>query len=175
MTDPTAIGDLLSTIAIGPSLRPWHIDDAAALYAAWSDPEVARWNGVPPSPSVEVAERWIRGAARQTTASASVDLVAVDADDRVQGEVGFVVDRERRMAEVGFWVGPDHRRLGVGSRLLDAATALAPALGIERAFAITSVRNTAALALLHAKRWPEVATTTSDRRAFLAPTAPAAR
>jgi RimJ/RimL family protein N-acetyltransferase len=172
MADATAIDDVLSALAIGSSVRPWHIDDAAALFAAWSDPEVARWNGVPSSPSVEGAERWIRSTARQTIGSPSVDVVAVDAEDRVQGEVGFVIDRERRMAEVGFWVGPDHRRMGVGSRLLDAATMLIPALDIERAFAITSAENTAALALLQAQRWPEVATTTSDRRAFLAPTAP---
>ena len=103
MTDPAAIGDLLSAGALGPSIRPWRVTDGPALFAAWSDPEVARWNGVPPTPSLGVAERWLRGAARQTSASPSVDVVAVDADDRVQGEVGFVIDPERRMAEVGFF------------------------------------------------------------------------
>lgn len=173
MTEATAIGDLLSAVALDPSIRPWRVSDGPALLAAWSDPDVARWNGVPPAPSIDAAERWLRGAARQTTASASVDVVAVDAEDRVQGEVGLVLDRQRRIAEVGFWVGPDHRRSGVGSRLLDAAGRLIPALDIERAFAITSAENTAALALLEANGWPEVATTTADRRAFVAPSRPA--
>ena len=26
-------------------LRPWRADDAPALVAAWSDPEIARWTG----------------------------------------------------------------------------------------------------------------------------------
>ena len=175
MPEPESIGEFLRAVVDDAALRPWSTADAPALVAAWADPEVARWNGVPPNPSLDVAQRWLAGASRQTTASGSIDIVSVDSDGNLQGEVGFVIDHDRRMAEVGFWVGEAHRRSGVATRLLRAAAALAPALGIERAFAITSVDNRAAVALLEANRWPEVATTTDDRRAFLAPTAPTNR
>ncbi len=169
MTDAQPIASLLRDTTGDASLRTWRIDDAPALLAAWTDPDVARWNGVPPEPSIQLATKWLTGASRQTTASPSIDIVLVDDNDQVLGEVGFVIDRQRQVAEVGFWVGAAHRRHGVGSRLLAAARQLAPPLELERAFAISEAENEAAIALLGACGWPEVATTTSKRRAFLLP------
>ena len=151
------------------AVRPWELDDAPALLAAWSDPDIARWNGVPPDPDLDQAVRWISGATRQTTRSRSVDVVSVNGG-MVTGEVGLVIDHTHQRAEVGFWVAPDHRRTGVGRRLLDAATVLAPALGIRQAFAITDSANAASIGLLTAASWAGVQTTSPDRRAFIAPT-----
>ncbi len=169
MTEAQPIASLLGDTTGDAGLRTWRVGDAPALLAAWNDPEIARWNGVPPEPSVELATKWLTGASRQTTGSPSVDVVLVDDSDEILGEIGFVIDRQRQVAEVGFWVGGAHRRRGVGSRLLTAARQLAPALELERAFAISETENEAAIALLGACGWPEVATTTSKRRAFLLP------
>ena len=52
---PLRSGDLL--------LRPWRLDDAPALVAAWADPEIQRWTGVPTRRDLAAAERWIAGDA----------------------------------------------------------------------------------------------------------------
>jgi len=43
------------------------VADAPVLAAAWADPEIARWTGVPPQRDVVYAARWIRGDADRQT------------------------------------------------------------------------------------------------------------
>jgi ribosomal-protein-alanine N-acetyltransferase len=97
-------------------LRPWTAGDAAALSAAWGDPEVARFTGVPADRSEAAARRWIEGDGARRAAGRSLDLV-VDVDGQVAGEVGLV-DRPGRpgVAEVGWWIGPAHRGRGLAAR-----------------------------------------------------------
>jgi ribosomal-protein-alanine N-acetyltransferase len=104
---PLRSGDLL--------LRPWRVEDAPALSAAWADPDVARWTGVPVRRDLPTAERWIRGDEDRRRRWISLDLV-VDLEGRVAGEVGLSsFDRSSSTVEIGWWTGPEHRRLGVAS------------------------------------------------------------
>ena len=104
---PLRSGDLV--------LRPWRPDDAPALVAAWADPEIQRWTGVPDARDLEAAERWIAGADARRERWLSVDLV-VDRDDAVAGEVGLsAFDRDAGTVEIGWWTAPAHRGLGVAS------------------------------------------------------------
>ncbi len=108
-------GDLL--------LRPWALPDAPELVRAWAEDEVARWTGVPPRPDLATATRWIGGDADRRARGLSLDL-AVVLDGVIAGEVGLAgFDPGRRTAEIGWWVGPDHRRAGLATgaaRLLAA-------------------------------------------------------
>jgi RimJ/RimL family protein N-acetyltransferase len=96
-------------------LRPWHPDDAAALVAAWADPEIQRWTGVPEVRDLAAAVRWIAGDDVRRERWLSLDLV-VERGGEVAGEVGLSsFDREGGTVEVGWWTAPDHRGRGVAS------------------------------------------------------------
>ena len=108
LPDPAlASGDLV--------LRPWRDDDAPALVAAWADPEIRRWTGVPPQPDLRAATRWIAGDEERRRRGLSVDLVAERAGE-VVGEVGLSsIDRRARTAEIGWWTAMERRRQGVAT------------------------------------------------------------
>lgn len=109
LPDPPLVHDELS-------LRPWHPDDALALAAAWADPEVARWTGVPEVHDEGAARRWIEGDLARRQRGLSLDLVLV-VGESVVGEVGLVsVDPAAGEAEVGWWLHPAHRGRGLASR-----------------------------------------------------------
>ncbi|MGH9275959.1 MAG: GNAT family N-acetyltransferase [Acidimicrobiales bacterium] len=109
------------------TLRPWRLAEAAALVAAWADPEVARWTGVPPNPNATVARRWIQGDADRRAHGLSLDLV-MDVDGVIAGEVGLAsIDIGARTAEIGWWVSPGHR----GQHLASSAAALVAGWAVE--------------------------------------------
>lgn len=101
----------------GPlTLRPWAPADAPDLVAAWADPDVARWTGVPARPDLATAARWIAGDADRRAHGLSLDL-ALDLDGTIVGEVGLAdVDVAARTAEIGWWVAPGRRGQGLATR-----------------------------------------------------------
>jgi RimJ/RimL family protein N-acetyltransferase len=103
-------------------LRPWRMADAPVLVAAWADPDVARWTGVPEARDLTAAERWIAGDARRRQHGLSLDLV-LDVRGDVVGEVGLTAfDTATGEAEVGWWLGPGHRGVGYASRAVRLLT-----------------------------------------------------
>jgi RimJ/RimL family protein N-acetyltransferase len=99
------------------TLRPWGAGahDAAALAAAWADPEVQRWNAVPVDRSEHAARVWIHGEERRRAEGLAIDLViaATDQPQEVLGEVGLVmVAPARGWAELGWWLTPPARGAG---------------------------------------------------------------
>jgi RimJ/RimL family protein N-acetyltransferase len=97
-------------------LRPWRADDADALVAAWVDPEIACWTGVPPQRDRAYAQRWIAGEAHRRAEGLALDLV-VEVDGAVVGEVGLAAfDRPSHTAEIGWWIAADHRDRGLATR-----------------------------------------------------------
>ena len=104
---PLRSGDLL--------LRPWRLEDAPALVAAWADPEIQRWTGVPDRRDLDAAERWIAGDDERRRRWLSLDLVA-ERDGDLVGEVGLSsIDRAAGVAEIGWWTAAGRRREGVAS------------------------------------------------------------
>ncbi len=103
-------------------LRPWGEDagDAAALAAAWADPEIQKWTSVPVRRTEADAAEWIAGVTARRLRSVALDLVISPAaadDPAVLGEVGFVTMLGGpARAEMGWWVGAAHRRQGIASR-----------------------------------------------------------
>lgn len=96
-------------------LRPWSADDAGALAAAWADPEIARWTGVPSRHDEAAARRWIGGDADRRARGLALDLV-IERAGEVVGEVGLSgVDTDEGRAEIGWWVAPDHRGGGIAT------------------------------------------------------------
>jgi RimJ/RimL family protein N-acetyltransferase len=97
------------------ALRPWQPEDAPALVAAWDDPEIQRWTGVPADRDLEAAERWIAGDAARRARDLSLDLV-VERDAELVGEVGLsALDRRAGTAEIGWWTTERHRGRGIAS------------------------------------------------------------
>ena len=104
---PLRSGDLV--------LRPWRVEDAPALVAAWADPEIQRWTGVPDRRDLDAAERWIAGDDERRRRWLSLDLVA-ERDCDLVGEVGLSsIDRAAGVAEIGWWTAAGRRREGVAS------------------------------------------------------------
>ena len=127
-------------------LRWWHGDDAPALTAAWADPTITRWNPVPDGID---AATWIGACTARRAAGVAYDLV-IERDGAVAGEVGLRnITRDPDRAELGFWVGADHRRAGVGAGAVAAVAEWAlTELDLTQVWARTDPANDAAAATL---------------------------
>jgi len=131
-------------------LRPWtgSLADVDALVTAWADPTIAATGGVPADVSAVGAARWIEGEPARRAVGACLDLVIAAYDDpaTVLGEVGLRnIDRQRRRAEISWWVLPTHRGRGLATaaaRLL-ADWAVSPAGGLDQVWARIAATNAA--------------------------------
>lgn len=91
-------------------LRPWRQDaaDRALVVRAATEPDIARYSTVGAATTPGAADEWL--VAR--SAPDRCDWVM----ERGSAPVGRVslarVDQERRTAEIGYWVLPEHRRKG---------------------------------------------------------------
>ncbi len=97
-------------------LRPWAAPDAPSLVAAWADPEISRWNVVPPQPDLVTAQRWLSRAGDRLDRVQSLDLVIVDEaapSDSAVGEVGLAeIDVAASVASVSWWLLAEARGNG---------------------------------------------------------------
>ncbi len=145
-------------------LRPWSESDVSTLVGAWNDPEIARWNSVPPDPSAEFASAWITGAAVQTVDDIGIDVV-MERSETLIGEIGLQVNRPQNIAEIGFWIGEHHRGQGLGTTMLELGKLLGLQLGLRGLVALVDPANERTVQLLEGAGWFELATR-SDRRAL---------
>lgn len=129
-------------------LRPWRPGDAERLVQAWSDPEIARWNPIPPEPTLDMARRWIDGCEARLVARISLDL-CVTLDDLVIGEVGLSsFDTAHKGALIGYWLLPEGRGTGRATASLRAVTEWAfEDLGLEVLVARCAAANQASHAV----------------------------
>jgi RimJ/RimL family protein N-acetyltransferase len=109
------------------SLRLPREGDARRIADVCADEEIARWTNVPSPYTLEDAQAWIALAAVERERGTVLNLVAVrQGDDRVLGAVGLRLrDEPERHGESGYWVAPDARRGGVGTRALTLMTEFA--------------------------------------------------
>jgi RimJ/RimL family protein N-acetyltransferase len=96
-------------------LRPWHEQDAPAVYAACQDPEIPRWIPAIPQPyREEDALRFVRGAWRADPGH----QFAVAENGVLVGAIGMTVNVENRVGHIGYWCAREARRRGVTTRAL---------------------------------------------------------
>jgi ribosomal-protein-alanine N-acetyltransferase len=131
-------------------LRMWDVADAVDLAAAWADAEVQKWTLVPHARTASDAERWIAAEQLRRDRGLALDLVIspADPDDRtVLGEVGMVpLAGGPSRAELGWWVGPTHRRQGIATRAVGLFAAwLRDALEFTDLFAEVDTENPASV------------------------------
>lgn len=136
----------------GPiALRPWAPADAPDLSAAWTDPEVTRWTGVPARTDVDAARHWIAGDADRRARGLSLDLV-IDLNGEVVGEVGLSqIDVVAGSAEIGWWIRAGQRGQRLASRSAELlATWALDELHIESIVARCHAANPASSAVARA-------------------------
>lgn len=111
-------------------LRPWRLEDAPALVAAWHDPAVLAGAHPPEDRSERGARRWIEGWEVRRAGGIAFDLVVADlADDSVVGEIGLSrFDPGRRAAMAGWWIAESARGRGLAAAAVRLMTdwAMAP-------------------------------------------------
>ena len=124
-------------------LRSWRAQDAPALAAAWNDPTIAAVSQPPDDCSLEAAARWIEGCGVREERLLAIDRV-VSVDGACVGEVGLSsIDRGRKAAVIGWWIGIGHRGNGFATaavrELIDVAfdefdiSTLVAEIGIDNA------------------------------------------
>ena len=154
-------------------LRPWVENDAAALVAAYADPDIQRWNlhVLDAEESEQLTISWNDAWKNETGAHWAIATIS---DDLAIGKVGLrTIDLSAGEAEVSYWVAPQAR--GVGAASLATVTLsewLLEDLGLHRLELGHSLRNPASChvasnagfvpegtlrsALLHADGWHDM-------------------
>ncbi len=132
-------------------LRPWQPADAPALVAAWADPAVGRWSAPPARRSLVDARRWIAGTPGLRARGLALDLVisSIGARPVVLGEVALSAFDDDGGADIGYWIGPEHRGKGHATRAVRLLTAWAlNQHGLRQVRATVDPRNRASTAVL---------------------------
>ncbi|MEA2319542.1 MAG: hypothetical protein QOD44_3731 [Solirubrobacteraceae bacterium] len=110
------------------TLRAKTHSDVDALTAACQDPEIPRWTRVPVPYRRADAIGWIAAVELELDAGLGIDWLAVDAEDRLLASIGLMgIDRERGIAEIGYWVAREARGRGVATRAVRLVRDWAPA------------------------------------------------
>jgi RimJ/RimL family protein N-acetyltransferase len=128
-------------------LRQFSADDAELLERAFSDPALALWNPGRGTGRDAVLE-WLES--RNDWADGShVSWAVADRDETLVGSVSvFGIDTDQAVAEIGYWIAPWARRLGLASAAVGAATEVAFAdLGLHRIRLHHAVDNVASCAV----------------------------
>lgn len=108
-------------------IRPWCMQDVAALVEACRDPVLRHWTGSPVENDAD-AVRWVRAQQRGWAVGDRFGFAVLEAQsDPTQGQlVGNVVLKEvasgKPSAEVGYWTAAHARGRGVAPRALEALT-----------------------------------------------------
>ena len=98
----------------GLLIRPWRMDDAAALAVACDDPEIARWIPMIPTPYTEDdARAFLEQTLAAWEAGEVYNFAILDAESgAVLGSVGMRAGRFH-VGHFGYWVARDARGRGL--------------------------------------------------------------
>lgn len=127
------------------TLRPWHVDDAPVLVAAWHDDDILAGSTPPPDRSHASAVRWIGGWEIREQRLLAVDRV-IDVAGECVGEVGLSdIDQRRGAALIGWWIAAEHRGHGHAAAGVAAMVELAGSFGVQALVAQIGVDNEASV------------------------------
>lgn len=127
-------------------LRPLATDDAADLFAVFSDPEVMRFWSCGPWSAGEQADQYIASAAQDLAAGAMLRLgIEVAATGQLIGQLALHhFDQQNRRCEIGYALGRAHWGKGYLGEAMTALLAHGFAqLSLHRIEADVDPRNTA--------------------------------
>ena len=104
-------------------LRPWGEDgDVEAITAACNDRAIAEFLDVIPFPYTEADAREFIARTREGWSNGTTSTFAVVVEGKAVGSIGVSWKRpDDGVAEVGYWVAPEARGRGVGTRALKLA------------------------------------------------------
>lgn len=96
-------------------LREWREEDIEPVVRATADPEIPRWTRVPDRNTAEDVRAFL------ALPVADVRRIIADAHtDELLGSVGLLRgDEEQGRAEIGYWVGAEHRGRGIAVRAVN--------------------------------------------------------
>jgi ribosomal-protein-alanine N-acetyltransferase len=124
-------------------LRPWELADAPAVIDALADPEIHRWTPLPQPRSVPEAREWIETRLAQAATDQHEHFaVRSEAPFELAGGINLFFAESRR-AELGYFIVPGARRLGLASSAVLSAVGWAHRNGIERLEALIDAENVA--------------------------------
>ncbi len=132
-------------------IRPFVPEDAAALAARRSDPEVARYQDWPTPFPLAKAERIVASLVAMDGPTNDEWWMAVvcDHDGTTLGELALNLTWGGRSAEVGYSFSPEHWGKGFATEALDALIEhLFEELGVTRVFGMLDPRNPASARVL---------------------------
>jgi RimJ/RimL family protein N-acetyltransferase len=128
----------------GITLRPWRLEDAAAVEVACRDPEIPRWIPWVPSPYTrEHAEAYVQACLE--AGDERLPLAVADAETgEVLGSIDLQLNSHRYRGHVGYWVAAPARGRGVCTRALRVLSSWAlDELELQRMELITDPENLA--------------------------------
>lgn len=133
------------------TLRPPRADDAAWIYDACQDPEIARWTRVPsPYTARDAVEFLQRSAEEWAEGSGYAFVIAATETGELLGTIGVSrFDDDARGAEIGYWLARDGRGRGAATAAVSGLTHWCThRLGLERLEATVAIGNDASEAVL---------------------------
>ena len=150
VTSTIPVGSLAArpqpTVTAGSNvlLRPWSLDDAAAVMDAYQDEAIQRWH-VQRADSLAEAREWIAGWQGGWAAETNAIWAVVDAEsDTLLGRAGLKhLKFSGGTADVAYWTVPAARGKGVAPRAVNTMASWAFAAGFHRLDLEHAVGNTA--------------------------------
>lgn len=157
---PDLLDSLMPGLALPPgpvlrttrlTLRPLHGGDVAAFHRLINDWDICR--RVPdapfPYPALQAAE-WVQAAASDRAAGRAEQFAITDAgSDELLGCAGLKLSKDRKSAELGYWIGRAYWRQGYALEAVRRLTEWAFAsLSITHLSAVVAADNDGSLALL---------------------------
>jgi len=113
------------TIPVGTTavLRPWALIDAAALAAAYQDPEILRWHSRR-ADSVDEVTEWIERWRNEWTTESGCNWAVADVHTgSALGRISLTgLDLEEGMANLAYWMVRGARGHGLGTMSVIAAS-----------------------------------------------------
>jgi RimJ/RimL family protein N-acetyltransferase len=126
-------------------IRPPAAEDAQRALEMLNDPDVRQWNPTRECPDLETAEAWLHDGADWSDGSHATWSAIDRASGLMVGNVSlFAIERDDKVAKIGYRVHPDARGRGVARQMVDAVTRWAfESRGLMRVQLEHSVHNAA--------------------------------